>query len=103
MTTDSCEKEKEKVDAALAKYGLHPRNSGRDEPHHTEMPLNESDKDLGELGWYLGGLFVDVTDYRPDTPVQATYWYSEMTSVDVWQRVARALRVHGLKIVDDKQ
>jgi hypothetical protein len=84
----------EKYDGpALAKcrvLGLDPIHAPMGEDHHTDAPLSEEDKQIGDaIAYFLGGLFVDV---GPD------YFYREMTSVDAWSRVARALRIHGLKI-----
>ena len=62
---------------------------------HTEKPFLESDRKIGEVcGWYMGDIFSDI-DHHSD------FMYREMTSQDTWTRIARALRIHGLKIVDD--
>lgn len=72
--------------------GLHPLNDPLGCYHHTDVLMSEDDEHIGSaIAWYLGGLFVDVDE---------EYFYRKMTSVDVWQRVVRALRIHGLKIVD---
>lgn len=72
--------------------GLHPLPFPAGETHHTEVPLTDEDRKIGDaLAYFLGKLFEDDS-YR--------YFYYEMTSVDVWTRVARALRFHGLKIAD---
>lgn len=80
---------------ALAKchaIGLDPAFAPMGEDHHTDAPFSDEDKEIGEaIAYFLGGLFIDV-EYDPD------YFYRKMTSEDAWTRVARALRVHGLKI-----
>lgn len=74
--------------------GLHPKSDPMGDDHHTDAPMLERDKAIGDaLAYFLGGLFVD-TDER--------YFYHEMTSIDVWSRVARALRIHGLAISDEQ-
>ena len=81
---------------ALAKchaLGLSPRPEPMGDDHHTEAAFSGSDQAMGDaLAYFLGGLFVDVGE---------RYFREEMTSVDAWQRVARALRVHGLVIAND--
>ena len=83
---------------AMAKLGLHPIEEVAD--HHTDAPFVAMDHDVAELAYWLGGLFIDKEFYDPTTPIKDTYWYNEMSSLDVWARVARALRIHGLKIVN---
>lgn len=90
---------------ALAKchsLGLHPAFAPMGEDHHTDTPLSDEDKRVGDaLAYFLGGLFVDKEDIMdPNRPHKESYFYNEMTSVDAWSRVARALRIHGLKIAD---
>jgi hypothetical protein len=78
----------------FADTGIHPAHRGESR-HNTEFPLTTSDNNMGEvLGWYMGNIFSDV---RSDSD----FMYRRMTSLDTWARVARALRLHGLKIVDD--
>lgn len=84
---------------AMAKHNLHPLECPTGEDHHTDKPFTEADDELAELAYWLGGLFIDK-QCSPETAHKNTYWYREMTSLDVWRRVARALRIHGLKIVD---
>ena len=84
---------------AMESRGLHPIES-LDWRHHTETEFTKEDEEVAELAYWLGGLFIDKEDYDSSTPLGDTYWYKEMNSVDVWKRVARALRIHGLKIVD---
>jgi hypothetical protein len=70
----------------------HPLGDG----HHTEMPFTQEDRAIGDrLAHFLGTLFADVGGKN------SRYWYYERTSVDEWSRVVRALRIHGLCIVDD--
>jgi hypothetical protein len=81
---------------ALAKcrrFGFDPIHAPMGDDHHTSAPLSEEDKEIGQaIAFFLGGLFIDV-EGDPD------YFYRKMTSNDAWGRVARALRIHGLKIV----
>lgn len=88
-----------KARAAMEKHGLHPADDPMGDDHHTDAPFTETDREFGELAFWLGGLFIDK-ESGPATLIRDSYWYKEMTSVDVWTRVARALRIHGLKIVD---
>ncbi len=84
--------------AAFAKHGLNPHEPTDD--HHTEAEITEEDREFGEIAFCLGGLFIDKQDIDPATPLKDTYWWKEMSSLDQWTRVARALRIHGLKIVN---
>jgi hypothetical protein len=76
------------------RLGLHPLyRPNSDDSHHTDQAMTKHDHQVGEhLAFYLGTLFSDVN--------WDTYFRTEMTSADLWSRVARALRVHGLKVVD---
>lgn len=85
--------------AAMAKHGLRPIEDQMGEDHHTDAPFVKADAELAELAYWLGGLFIDVRA-DPEKPLKDSYYYKEMTSLDVWKRVARALRVHGLMIVN---
>ena len=84
--------------AAKAKchlLGLHPLLDPMEDSHHTDASFSDEDKVLGDaLAYFLGTLFADVEGEK------SRYWYYERTSTDEWSRVARALRIHGLKIVD---
>lgn len=61
--------------------------------HHCDVPFSEEDKRVGQaLAYFLGTLFSDVDGEG------SPYWYYQRTSRDEWSRVARALRIHGLKI-----
>ena len=53
---------KQEVDTILSKYGLHPKEHLLGSDHHTDVPFTPEDTELGELSWYLGGLFVDKED-----------------------------------------
>lgn len=54
--------------------------------HHTDAQKTQADREIGnKLAFYMGDLFIDS---HTDAPVEQ------------WQRVARALRIHGLKIVN---
>lgn len=77
--------------------GLHPLHDPLGYGHHTDIPFVEEDKQIGDaLAYFLGSLFADVEGE------DSRYWYYERTSVNEWSRVVRALRVHGLAIVDVK-
>ena len=89
-----------KACAAMAKHGLSPIDDPLGDNHHTDAPFTQDDMEIGELAYWLGGIFVDKEGMDPDRPYRDSYFYKEMTSVDVWARVARALRIHGLKIVN---
>lgn len=57
-----------------------------DVSHHTDVPFTHADLRIGDkLGWYMGDLFLNS---RTDPPRLQ------------WQKVARALRIHGLQIVN---
>jgi len=85
---------------AMAKHDLSPIENPRGEDHHTDAEFTPEDREIAELAYWLGGLFIDKENYPYGTPIEKTYWYNEMTSLDIWARVARALRLHGLKIVN---
>jgi hypothetical protein len=54
--------------------------------HHTDEPMRREDEEIGDkLSWYMGDLFIDSHRHSPR---------------EQWQRVARALRIHGLRIVN---
>ena len=70
--------------------GLRPLVDPLHDDHHTDRPLTSADQEIGDaLAYFLGTLFSDVDE---------RYFYHERTSVDEWSRIARALRIHGLKI-----
>lgn len=73
--------------ARIARWGLHPSKRPVYE-HHCEAPMLDADRDLGDLlAWFLGDLFCDDR-------------LEEMSPVDQWRRVVRALRVNGLTIAN---
>lgn len=75
------------------KLGLKPIPYPMGEDHHTDAPFSDNDRAIGDaLAYFLGTLFSDVDGK------DSKYWYYERTSIDEWSRVARALRLHGLKI-----
>lgn len=86
------------VDEAMAQcdsLGLHPLYDPMGDEHHTDAPFSDEDKKLGDaLAYFLGTLFADVQGEH------SRYWYYDRTSVDEWSRVARALRIHGLRFAD---
>ena len=62
---------------------------------HTDEPFTQSDIEIGEVcGWHMGDIFHDCMD-------EPNFMHNKMTSQDTCARFARALRIHGLKIVDD--
>ena len=78
--------------------GFHPKRYPNGDDHHTAMPFNDEDERIvNAIAYFLGSLFSDIEGESP------RYWYHERTSVDEWRRVARALRIHGLRITDEKQ
>lgn len=65
---------------------IEPFDSPPGDMFHTDVPFTPADEALGDkLAWYMGDLFIDS---MKDAPVEQ------------WRRVARALRIHGLKIVN---
>lgn len=85
--------------AAIAKHGLRPIAEPFGDCHHTELSFKPEDREVGELAYWLGDLFADK-QCDPEKPHKDSYFYNEMSSQDIWTRVARALRIHGLKIVN---
>lgn len=84
----------------MTKHGLRPIENPTGADHHTDTAFTKEDEEVAELAFWLGGLFIDVQDNNLDAPLKESFWHKEMTSVDTWKRVTRALRVHGLKIVN---
>ena len=86
----------------LNSLGLHPIPEPCGDLHHTDEPITAEDAALGgSIAFFLGGLFCDLEDDMfEDSARLAKYFTCDMTSVDIWSRVARALRVHGLCITD---
>lgn len=79
---------------------LNPIKNPNGDQHHTEIGIEPADVRLGNaLARVLGGLFVDKEN-DPDRPHKESYFHREMTSRDIWTRVARALRFHGLEIIN---
>jgi hypothetical protein len=83
--------------AAMKKHQLFPLEKPMGDGHHTDAKFTREDEEIGELAYWLGHLFADKDNYFPGTK---TTWYLETSSSDIWMRVARALRVHGLKITN---
>ena len=74
-----------------------PAHEPTGDTHHTEIPLTGQDRAVADrLAHSMGTLQDDFHD--ADSLWQ--WWYRERTSVDEWARVARALRIHGLMIVN---
>lgn len=82
--------EKPAVDALLEAKGIRPLDCPNGDEHHTERPFTEEDNDLGHIAHYLGTL---SNDENGDN-----FAFGELSSWDQWRRVARALRIHGLRI-----
>src|ERR1700692_2058412 len=73
-----------------AATGLPPIESPHGPDHHTEMRMVPADVQIGHvLAYFLGKIFAD----EDDDP-------ANMSSFDVWSRIARGLRVHGLRVAD---
>ena len=87
---------REELEKKCNRVWLHPLEDPLGPNHHTDIPFTATDKEVGDvLAYFLGSLFVDVEEEH------SRYWYHERTSIDEWTRVARALRIHGLKITDN--
>jgi hypothetical protein len=83
------------VDQILGRYGIHPLDDPLGDSHHSDdEPLTDEDRDIGRVAWYLGKLFSEEEFGNPK------YMNGVMTSVSLWEKVARALRIHGLAIRD---
>jgi hypothetical protein len=80
-----------------AALGLHPKPFPLADYHHTDMPFSNDDEKIGDaLAYFLGTMYSDVSH-------DMDYWYHRRTSIDEWRRVARALRIHGLRIADSNK
>lgn len=86
--------------SAMTKHDLCQIADAMGDDHHTDAPFTQADREIGELAYWLGGLLIDQEVNDMNTPIRDTYWHNTMTSLDQWMRVARALRIHGLKIVN---
>lgn len=77
---------------------LRPLNDG----HHTDVRPSAEDSRLGViLAFAMGDFFADVMEWSEGPEARAMQYFNrEMTPIDQWTRVARALRIHGLRIVD---
>jgi hypothetical protein len=70
----------------LSDYVKPARNPLGECGHHTDELLSDSDIALGDkLAWYMGDLFMNS---KTDAPTKQ------------WSSIARALRIHGLMIVN---
>lgn len=79
---------------------IQPIKNPNGDQHHTEIEFQPGDVVVGStLAHDLGGLFIDKRS-NPDRPHRESYYWNEMSSFDVWTRVARALRFHGLTVVN---
>lgn len=76
---------------------LHPIQDPLGDGHHTEADFTRSDEIIADkLAWYMGTL----EPHFNSAEELWKWWHTERTSVVEWQRVVRALRIHGLEIVD---
>lgn len=72
--------------------GLWPIPFPLGDGHHTEEPFTDEDKSVGSaIAYFLGSL--SGTLYEPNG-------FERMSSADQWAVVARALRIHGLRIAN---
>jgi hypothetical protein len=72
---------------ACAAFGFHPGVLPGD-THHSDEKLTDEDRAMGDaIAWFLGTTWIDCNVMAP---------------VEEWSRIARALRMHGLKITDRK-
>jgi hypothetical protein len=77
--------------------GFDPLGRPLGDGHHTEEPFTAEDEIVAKkLAWHMGTMH----DHFANADDLWRWWYSESTSQDEWKRVARALRIHGLKIVN---
>lgn len=76
-----------------ARLGLHPiPNPCGESGHHTEEEITPEDAAIADaLAWFLGTMW--------DTDA-GNHEVGKRTSTNEWERVARALRLHGLRIAD---
>jgi hypothetical protein len=76
---------------------LHPiRDPLGDCAHHTDVPMTAEDRSAGDLlARNLGTLFAD--HQQP-----CSCWFYTGMTTEEWSRVVRALRIHGLRIVDQE-
>jgi len=64
--------------------GIYPAPHPLGDSHHSDEPLSLEDKQIGDaIAYFMGDLFIDSKTMSP---------------VEMWSRVARALRIHELKI-----
>jgi hypothetical protein len=70
--------------------GLSPIPNPMGDDHHTDADFTAEDLAIGQIAYFLGKI-IDA-DEAP-----------RMSSRDYWCRIARALRIHGLKIVNIQQ
>lgn len=79
---------------------LHPMEDPLGDSHHTDAPFIPEDEYIADkLAWFMGTLRPSFTDVES----LWRWWHYEVTSVEEWKYVVRALRIHGLKIVDAPQ
>lgn len=70
-----------------SQLGLHPLRSPLDDSHHSDVLPTQDDLKIGDaVAWFLGDTFLDVKE----------------APVIQWTQIVKALRIHGLKIVDAK-
>lgn len=74
----------EKIVVLCEDIGILPLRNPCGDGNHTDEPLRDEDVKVAEVvSHFVGDLFVD---------------FHTMSPLEQWQVVARALRVHGLKI-----
>jgi hypothetical protein len=80
--------------------GLKPLPNPLRDGHHCDIELTDHDKKVGSaLAYFMGTMYSDVGPCGCND----CYFYSKITSVEEWARVARALRVHGLRIANQRR
>lgn len=76
---------------------LTPLKNPLGDGHHTDEPFTAEDTYVGDrLAYFMGTL----ENHFDNADKLWQWWYRERTSVSEWMAVARALRIHGLRIVN---
>lgn len=85
--------------ARLDAIGIHPLDDPMGALHHSDAGVGftvEDERVGDDLAYFLGTIFADIEEAG-----DRDYLFTKATSCDMWRRVVRALRIHGLKIADD--
>jgi hypothetical protein len=83
----------DRVREAHKKLGLNPYDDPLGSAHHTGEDFTPEDNEIAHLlGCFLGDFLVDITEDGDYSGI------GKLSSIDLWSRVARALRIHGLTI-----